>query len=103
MDWRERNYYLVYTNPFAYRMRHEYYRLAAPSLKRNSLCGHFRNYISADNHNGYYEETVETWGCPQEMISCRIEDSEALEYELRKAVRREDCNFCKLTKEMCGQ
>lgn len=103
MDWRERNYYLVYTNPFAYCMRHEYYRLAAPSLKRHSPCGHFRDYISADNHNGYHEETVATLGCPQEMISCRIEDSEALEYELRKAVRRRDGIFCKLTKEMCGQ
>lgn len=103
MDWRERNYYLVYTNPFAYCMRHEYYRLAAPSLKCRSPFGHFRDYISTYNYDGYHEETVETWGCPQEMISCRIEDSEALEYELRKAVRRRDGIFCKLTKEMCGQ
>ena len=32
MDWRKRNYYLVYTDPYAYQMRHRYYQLAAPSL-----------------------------------------------------------------------
>ncbi len=32
MDWRKRNYYLVYTDPFAYQMRHRYYQLVAPSL-----------------------------------------------------------------------
>ena len=54
MDWRERNYYLVYTNPFAYRMRHEYYRLAAPSLKRHSPYNHFKEYMNYANYDGLH-------------------------------------------------
>lgn len=102
MDWRKRNYYLVYTDPCAYQMRHRYYQLAAPSLKRHSPYGHFKEYIGIDNYDGHHKE-ITGHSVLQEMISCLIEDSKALEYELAKAVRN-DCGFyCKLTKEMCGQ
>ena len=45
------------------------------------------------------------------MISCKKEDSEALEYELRKAERNDNdsrpmrygSHFLKLSKELCGQ
>lgn len=102
MDWRKRNYYLVYTDPLAYQMRHRYYQLAAPSLKRHSPYCHFKEYIGTDNYDGYHKE-ITGHSVLQEMISCRIEDSKAFEYELAKAVRN-DCGFyCKLTKEICGQ
>ena len=52
MDWRKRNYYL------AYQMRHRYYQLAAPSLKRHSPYGHFKEYIGTDNYDGYHKETT---------------------------------------------
>lgn len=41
----------------------------------------------------------------QMMLSCKKEDSENLEYELRKAESRDGwgSRFLKLDKELCGQ
>ena len=97
MDYRYRNYYLVNINIFSYNMRMEYFKLAAPSLKIHSPYCHFKNNkYSRDYINGHF------WHM---MLSCKKEDSESLEYELRKAKRRDDLGTCfvKLNKELCGQ
>lgn len=103
MDWRNRNYYLITTDCFAYKMRHEYYKLAAPSLKIHSPYNHFRPAISKHGYDADYKH-ITGMGYVQEMLSCRIEESELLEYELRKASRRDGygSKFIKITKEMCG-
>lgn len=101
MDWRKRSYYLVCTEYSAYDMRHRFYKIVAPSLKRHSACNHFIGHRGNDissvaNEMGFYY--------PQEMLSCKIEESEALEYELEKAKRRDGgSRFMKLTEEKCGQ
>lgn len=100
MDWRKRSYYLVRTASSTYDIRHKLYKIAAPSLKRHSAYNHFIgnkgvDISSVDEMSFYY---------PQEMLSCKIEESEALEYELKKAKRRDGgSRFVKLTKEKCGQ
>lgn len=97
MDYRYRDYYLAKLDPFAREMRMEYFKLVAPSLKVHSPYRHIKNnHRPQDNINGRY------W---QMMLSCKKEDSEALEYELRKANRRDyyGSYFFKLTREICGQ
>ena len=97
MDYRERDYYLARIDCYSYHMRIGIFKIAAPSLK-----------IHAPDHiksNGQRQDKINNryW---QMMLSCRKEDSEALEYELRKAERRDRLNFscfCKLNKELCGQ
>lgn len=104
MDWRERNYYLVKTDYCSYKMRHEYYKLAAPSIKYHSPYNHFKKWLGNNNGDSYHKEITGMFYV-QEMISCKIGDSALLEYELRKAKRRDGygSNFVKITKEMCGQ
>lgn len=104
MDYRNRNYYLAMIDNASYRMRMKYYKLTSPSLKIHAPYNHIKcNDTKRDLLNGTY------W---QMMLSCKKEDSEALEYELRKAERndneRNSCNsfgshFVKLNKELCGQ
>lgn len=97
MDYRHRNYYLVKLDPFARDMRIRYFKLASPSLKIHPPYYHIKyNKHTQDKIDGWY------W---QMMLSCKIEDSDALEYELRKANRRDDfgSSFFKLNKEICGQ
>lgn len=97
MDYRYRDYYLVNIDSFVYNMRMRYYKLAAPSLKIHPPYYHLKN-------NKYSQDYIKRryW---QMMLSCKKEDSEALEYELRKAERRDDwgSRFLKLDKELCGQ
>ena len=97
MDYRYRNYYLVNIDSFAYNMRMRYYKLAVPSLKIHPPYYHLKN----NKHSQDYIKR-RYW---QMMLSCKKEDSEALEYELRKAERRDDLGsrFLKLDKELCGQ
>lgn len=95
MDYRHRDYYLVELDTCAYDMRVEYFKIAAPTLKFHAPYNHIKNselsYDKVDNVYGHM------------MISCKHIDSGALEYELRKAVRRDNGTcFCKLTKEICG-
>lgn len=106
MDYRNRNYYLVTIDYSSYDMRMRYYKLAAPSLKRHAPYGHFKNGNKFDSFNDGAKSN-----CWQMMLSCKKEDSEALEYELRKA-ERNDHHFCynflgshflKLSKELLGQ
>jgi hypothetical protein len=110
MDYRHRDYYLVSIDYSSYDMRMQYYKIAAPSLKIHPPYNHFKNGRDWDMYNdvakGYY------W---QMMMSCKKEDSEALEYELRKAERNDNSNrhwtfggiygshFLKLSKELLGQ
>lgn len=106
MDYRYRDYYLITIDYLSYDMRMRYYKIASPSLKIHPPYNHFKNGRELDVYNdgakGHY------W---QMMISCKKEDSEALEYELRKAERNDNDNrpmrygshFLKLSKELCGQ
>lgn len=104
MDYRNRNYYLVTIDYTSYDMRMRYYKLAAPSLKRHAPYNHIKwSDREKDLLNGSY------W---QMMLSCKKEDSEALEYELRKAERNDNdynsvysfgSHFIKIDKELCGQ
>ena len=98
MDYRERNYYLARIDYCSYDMRMRYFKLAAPSLKIHAPYDHIKSNSKIQDHldNRYW----------QMMLSCRQEDSEALEYELRKAERRDRfgfSRFVKLSKEICGQ
>ena len=104
MDYRERSYYLVTIDYISYDMRLKYYKLAAPSLKIHAPYNHIKwSDREKDLLHGSY------W---QMMLSCKKEDSEALEYELRKAERNDNeynsvysfgSHFIKLSKELCGQ
>lgn len=106
MDYRNRNYYLVEIDYSSYDMRLGYYKSAAPSLKMHSPYGHFKNGKKLDRFNdgakGHY------W---QMMVSCKKDESEALEYELRKAERNDESHnpwvngshFIKLNKWLLGQ
>ena len=97
MDYRNRDYYLATIYYVSYDMRLKYYKLAAASLKIHSPYNHIKGSSTLqDRANNYY------W---QMMLSCRKEDSESLEYELRKAERNDKygSHFIKLSKELCGQ
>ena len=74
MDKRYRKYYLVSLCPYSYDMRLSYINICVPTLKMHS----------AKPHNGLIQY--------QQLFSCRNEDIESLEYELRKAQRRD--RFC---------
>ena len=105
MDWRNRNYYLVRLCVSSRDMRMEYFKTAAPSMKMHSPYNHFKsNENNNFDHDGKYSKITGVH-IPEMMISCKKADAEALEYELRKAVRRDDncSNFYKLSKEICGQ
>ena len=103
MDWRNRNYYLVTTDYLSYKMRHEYYRIAAESLKIHSPYRHFKNCNGYDGE--YFKHTGIGMFYVQEMLSCKKDESDGLEYELNKGNRNDGygTRYCKLSKEMCGQ
>ena len=73
MDRRLRKYYLVTFEYDSYNMRMDYTKICCESRKVHPV----KEYWS--NQFGYY----------QMLMSCRNEDSESLEYELRKAVRND--------------
>ena len=102
MDWRKRDYYLIRTDPTAYQMRHELYKSAAPSIKYHAPYNHFKGDSIFDTCNLMSLGFKNPW--VQEMISCKHLDSESLEFELRKANRRDSTShFIKLTKEITKQ
>lgn len=89
MDWRNRKYYLIHTSSDTYRMRHNIY----------NKIGHIKYH-----HNWYSVQDCYGHKVWQEIISCRNEDSEMLEYELRKAHRRDtDSYFMELNKLVTKQ
>lgn len=88
MDYRLRDYYLIRTDPNAWDMRHELYKLAAPSIKR---------------HSSNYKVNSPCF-MAQEMISCLKEDSPSLMCELRKAARNDKGSaYIKVNKYIMGQ
>lgn len=95
MDYRKRKYYLIKTNHWSYTMRHEIYKLAAPSIK----------YHSVQQYGSFVPKFSWLHFTPNEMISCLKEDTDTLEYELRKAHRRDGdgSNWIEITKELIGQ
>ena len=102
MDYRNRNYYLANIDYVSYDMRLKIFKLVTPSLKIHPPYNHVKNKHQHDYVDGL------SW---QMMLSCKKEDSEALEYELRKAERNDrydglyssGSNFVKLSKELLGQ
>ena len=99
MDYRRRNYYLVKFDWSSKDMRLEYLKIACEKLKIHAPYNHIRintrDSIAESNENVFF---------PEMMISCLKEDSEAVEYELRKSERRDKYSkFVKLTKEICKQ
>lgn len=104
MDWRKRNYYLVSFNYDSHHMMTWLLKSEIPTIKFSPPYNHVGNHApgSADLYDGRW---IETTGIirPDYMISCPEEDSECLEYELRKMTRRENGKFYKLTKEFCKQ
>ena len=110
MDWRKRDYFLIHTSWRSYDMRHMFYKIAAPSMKSHKPFNHFKldsqNIEWFKNYDGNHLRALGLYfPFPQEMISCKKEESEALEYELRKAYRNDghESNYIKLTKELIPQ
>lgn len=104
MDYRKRKYYLVRLDYLSYTMRMKFLKLI-DSVKIHSPYNHFRIYSSGgNNYDGNYQD-ITGMGYIQFMLSCQKEDSSLVEFELRKAERRDECGctFVELTKEMCGQ
>ena len=103
MDYRERDYYLVRLDCLTYHMRMQHLKLAAPSLKVHPPYNHFKNNDS--DYDAVFTRKLGLGGYWQMMLSCRKEDSGAVEYELRKAERRDGygSRVLKLNKEMCEQ
>lgn len=97
MDYRNRRYYLVkmhQKNDISLRDRID----DLTSLKQSPPYNHFKGGKDYDGAN--------VKGCVpyNMMLSCNIEDSEALEHGLRKIFRRDRYGcFMELTKEKCGQ
>lgn len=104
MDYRNRRYYLAKISYFSYDMRMHYFRMVAPSLKIHTPYNHFIK--NETDYDGVYTKQLGHRGYWQMMLSCKEEEAESLEYELRKAERRDEQGtsyFFKLTKELCGQ
>lgn len=101
MDYRERNYYLVSISSCALDMKLNYFKIAFPTLKIHSPYKHFKE--NKGQYDGTYLRIHGYSNYWQMMISCRKEDSDALEYELSK--KNDGCcgQFLKLSKELCGQ
>lgn len=78
MDYRERKYYFVLIEYGSYDMRLRYFHIVAPSLKVHYMNDYRRRF--AKQCDFMY---------PNLLLSCRKEDAEDLEYEMRKAERRD--------------
>ena len=104
MDWRERDYYLVKFDNFSYKMRMQFLKYASKTIKVHAPYNHIKaHHLYKSNYDGVHKN-ITNMGYVQFMLSCRKEDSNAIEFELRKAHRRDGygSNFVKLTKEICG-
>ena len=93
MDYTERKYYFVLIDYWSYDMRTEYFKWAAPSLIIRPM-------------NDRLRELAKSMGFqyPNAFLSCRKEDVDDLEYEMRKAERRDMCStWEEITKDKIGQ
>jgi len=79
MDWRNRKYYVVNFCPNAYEMRIDILRNIDGIKLRNPKY----------DFNVKLPDEAESRGCYQVLIGCREDDSEIIEYELRKAERND--------------
>ena len=103
MDWRNRDYYLVEFEYTSEDMRRGYFKLVSPSVKYHKAYNHFKQFNTKPCFNQDWKH-LDFY--PRYMVSCRKDESEALEYELSKADRRDwnsEVHHVKLTKEMTGQ
>lgn len=90
MDYRKRKYYYYAIDSWSRDMRFEYFKIAAPSIKF-----HFNNYLSKHRLFRSYNSC---------MISCKKEESEDLEYELKKSVCNDDyAKYIEITKDTFKQ
>ena len=105
MDWRNRKYYLAMFDHHSRDMRLENLKIASPTLKIHPPYNHHKSTQMPDNIYGIHDHmNFGQWKWWHMMISCCLEDSEAVEYELKKATRIDyDSCFMEITKEMCGQ
>ncbi len=80
-------------------------KISSPYLNCTKvICGN----RCADLNEIYYKITKYIGFRPQMVVSCHKKYAEQLEYELRKAVRRDGdgfsaSHFCEITKELVGQ
>ena len=93
MDYRERKYYFVLFDYWSREMRERYFKICAPSVIIRPM-------------NDRLRELAKSMGFqyPNAFLSCRKEDADDLEYEMRKAERRDMCStWEEITKEKIGQ
>lgn len=100
MDYRNRKYYLIEFDLRTFNMRRERLKILSPSLKMHSPYRHIK-----DNNTCYgYDRIKNKQIYPWFMISCRIDESIPLEYEMNKAIRNDiSFRYCELTKDICKQ
>lgn len=99
MDWRKRKYYLVKISSEAREMRDKNLKGISKYVEFHPPYSHF----AEGKYDGCFHRITEIVS-PSYMLSCRKEDAEAVEYELRKAVRNDmNSKFCRLSKDACGQ
>lgn len=111
MDYRLRKYYFVSFAWDSHDMRMEIIK-NIPTVKISNpylnctkvICGN----RCADLNEMYYKIRKHIRFRPQMVVSCHKKYAEQLEYELRKAVRRDSdgfsaSHFCEITKELVGQ
>ena len=102
MDYRERKYYFVKFAWHSYDMRMEIIK-NIPTVKISSP---YLRFVNDRNAFAKLVHSIDFY--PQMLVSCRKEHCECLEYELRKAERRDDeigfgSNFYPITQEVAGQ
>lgn len=105
MDYRKRKYYLVTLESYGYRERIKILKRIAPTSKISPPYNHImRGNIDGSNYDGDHRN-ITGMSYVEFMISCKIEDSKLLEFQLREQKKQYGygCNFVELTKEMCGQ
>lgn len=105
MDYRNRKYYIVnWSYDRDYRIKN--LKLFAPSIKMHSPYNHFKSFEGEEGkiYDGVAKDLTDI-RFVDTMMSCKNEEAPAVEYELRKMVRRDSGRgkFCELTKDMCGQ
>lgn len=88
MDWRARKYYVATFSPEAKDMRIRYLKLIG-----NGVTIHFNSGVLKQ------PDEVEDRGRYLCVVGCKYDQAEAVEYELRKAERRDDYCFWKEIKQ----
>lgn len=99
MDYRNRDYFLVTFGTYEYDMRIKFCKTSVGSLKIHPPYNHFKEWKGKNNYDTYHEEC----GYVQMMMSCKKRDTEALLYELNKAVREGYSDYLQVDKDILGQ